>query len=279
MVIKEIKFFNPHKIAESGQAFRVNIIDDTHVELVSHGRYLQIASLGNNKFAFSCDEDVFDNIYYDYFDLGRDYTKIVKTISEDDTYLQDAAVFGDGIRILLQEKFETLISFIISQRRSIPAIKTSVERIAETFGNKIEIGHLEKPFTNPIKNAYYSFPTPEELSSASLEDISLMGVGYRAEYILNAVKDINNCKIALDVLQEKSNEELFNILTSMKGVGTKVANCTMLFGFGRVSSFPIDVWIQRILDKYYNGHFDTSLYPKTAGIMQQFMFYYERNRP
>ena len=106
-----------------------------------------------------------------------------------------------------------------------------------------------------------------------------MGVGYRAEYILNAVKDINNCKIALDVLQEKSNEELFNILTSMKGVGTKVANCTMLFGFGRVSSFPIDVWIQRILDKYYNGHFDTSLYPKTAGIMQQFMFYYERNRP
>lgn len=278
MIIKTIPFFDPIKIALSGQAFRINPIDDTHVELVSHGRYLQIACLGDNKYAFSCDENVFEEIYYDYFDLGRDYEEIVKTIADNDTYLKDASEFGYGIRILLQERFETLISFIISQRRSIPAIKTSVERIAETFGKKITLPPLDEPFVTPLKNEYYSFPTPEELSKASLDDIALMGVGYRAEYIFNAVRDINSCKIVLDELQNKTNEELFEILTSMRGVGTKVANCTMLFGFGRVSSFPIDVWIQRILDRYYDGKFDTSLYPETAGIMQQFMFFYERNR-
>lgn len=278
MVIKTIPFFNPTKIALSGQAFRIDPIDDTHVELVAYGRYLQIACLGDNKYAFSCDENVFEEIYYDYFDLGRDYEEIVKTIADNDTYLKDASEFGYGIRILLQERFETLISFIISQRRSIPAIKTSVERIAETFGKKIKLPPLGEPFVTPLKNEYYSFPTPKELSKASLDDIALMGVGYRAEYIFNAVRDINSCKIVLDELQNKTNEELFEILTSMRGVGTKVANCTMLFGFGRVSSFPIDVWIQRILDRYYNGKFDTSLYPETAGIMQQFMFFYERNR-
>lgn len=278
MVVKELEFFDPKKIAESGQAFRINVIDDTHVELVAFGMYLQIACLENNKFAFSCDEDVFENIFIEYFDLDRNYSEIVTTIATNDQYLKDAAAFGDGIRILLQERFETLISFIISQRRSIPAIKTSVERIAETFGNRIDVPELEAPFVTPLKSEYYSFPSPVELSRASLEDISMMGVGYRAEYILNAVRDITNCKIILEDLQNKSDDELFEILTSMRGVGTKVANCTMLFGFGRVSRFPIDVWIQRILDRYYNGYFDITLYPETAGIMQQFMFYFERNK-
>ena len=104
-----------------------------------------------------------------------------------------------------------------------------------------------------------------------------MGVGYRDRYIVEAVHDINSGKIDLPSLSKKSDNELYEVLTSMFGVGTKVANCTMLFGFGRTGRFPVDVWIKRILDKYYGGTFDTSPYPDTAGIMQQFMFYYERN--
>lgn len=278
MVTKHIDFFDPIKIALSGQAFRINQIDDTHVELVAFGKYLQIAILGNDEYAFSCSEEDFDSIYINYFDLNRDYIEIYNSINPDDSYLKESADFGYGIRILLQEEFETLISFIISQRRSIPAIKTSVERIAATYGTRINLPDFPAPFVKPLKDEYYSFPSPEELKDATLESISNMGVGYRAEYIISAIRDLLNCKIVLDELKKASDDKLFEILTSMRGVGTKVANCTMLFGFGRTDRFPVDVWIQRILDKYYNGKFDTTPYKNTAGIMQQFMFFYERNK-
>lgn len=273
-----IPFFDPHKIAKSGQAFRFRELDDTHVEVVAKGRYIQIACLGNERFAFSCGEEEFDEIWRDYFDLDRDYVRIYNSISEDDEYLKDAACFGYGIRILKQEPFETLISYIISQRRSIPAITTSVERIAKAYGKKIKAPALKAPFVKPLSKEYYAFPTCDELAKADLRAISDMGVGYRDRYIVEAVHDIKCGKIDLEELRAMSDDDLFKVLTSMFGVGTKVANCTMLFGFGRTGSFPIDVWIKRILDKYYGGAFDTSPYPDTAGIMQQFMFYYERNR-
>lgn len=276
MLEKTIPFFDPHKIALSGQAFRFKILDDTHVELVARDRYLQIACLGGDDFAFSCDEEDFENIWNEYFDLDRDYVRIFHSIDEDDEYLKDAAAFGYGIRILKQEPFETLISYIISQRRSIPSIMTSVEKICEKYGKRIKLPSLSEPFIKPEKKIYYSFPDCKALSKAKLEDITDMGVGYRDRYIIEAVQDINSGKIDLESLKTKSDEDLYMILTSMFGVGTKVANCTMLFGFGRTGIFPIDVWIKRILDKYYGGSFDTSLYPETAGIMQQFMFFYER---
>lgn len=277
MITKTIPFFDPHKIALSGQAFRFVILDDTHVELVAKNRYLQIACLGNDDYAFSCSEAEFEDLWKDYFDLDRDYVKIYESIDPRDTYLKDAADFGYGIRILHQEPFETLISYIISQRRSIPAITTSVERISETYGRKIKVPSLKAPFIKPSRDTYYAFPTCEALSKADLSAISDMGVGYRDRYIVEAVHDINSGKIDLPSLSKKSDNELYEVLTSMFGVGTKVANCTMLFGFGRTGRFPVDVWIKRILDKYYGGSFDTSPYPETAGIMQQFMFYYERN--
>ena len=276
MTEREIKFFNPHKIAESGQAFRFNLIDDEHVEVIAMGHYLQIACLGDDRFAFSCDDEEFQKVWHSYFDLDRDYVKIFKSIDKNDEYLKEAAKFGYGIRILKQDSFETLISYIISQRRSIPAIMTSVERICERYGNRIKVPALTSPFVKPSKKFFYSFPTCEQLSKATLSDISDMGVGYRDRYIVEAVHDIKTGKIDLDSLSRKSDDELFAVLTSMFGVGTKVANCTMLFGFARTGRFPIDVWIKRIVDKYYGGAFDTSPYPDTAGIMQQFMFFYER---
>lgn len=285
MLIKEIKFFSPSKIAESGQAFRINIIDDTRTELTALGHYLQIADMGNNRYAFSCSEKEFNDIWFDYFDLGRNYEEIISKVSDDD-YLLSSIEYGYGIRILKQESFETLLSYIISQRRSIPSIKTSVEKMCRTFGHKISLDSIanelqkpDTPFIRPLKDEYYSFPSPEDLSKAVLEDFSNLGTGYRAAYLSSAVHDVLSGKIDLESLSSVSDEELFSVLTSMYGVGKKVADCTMLFGFGRTGRFPIDVWMQRILDKYYNGKFDTSPYPDTAGIMQQFMFFYERTRP
>ena len=276
MIYRTIPFFDPHKIALSGQAFRFNIIDDTRVEVVAYGHYLQVACVGEDDFAFSCSEKEFNDIWKDYFDLDRDYVSVFHSIDEDDEYLKDAAAFGYGIRILKQEPFETLICYIISQRRSIPAITTSVERICKKYGKKIVPPRLKEPFTDPLKRTYYAFPTSSQLSGASLQDISDMGVGYRDRYIVEAVTDVESGKIDMDSLRKKSDDELFLVLTSMFGVGTKVANCVMLFGFNRTGRFPVDVWIRRILDKYYGGSFDTTLYPGTAGIMQQFMFFYER---
>lgn len=279
MVTAKIDFLDLLKVADSGQAFRIRVIDDVHVELVAFGRYLQIADLGKDTFAFSCDEKEFEDIWKPYLDLGRDYGKIVKSIDKNDEYLIAAAKFGKGIRILKQDIFETTISYIISQRRSIPSITTSVERISKLCGKKIKAPKLESPFVAPLEKEYYAFPTPEELNKLPYKDLENTGVGYRAPYIARAAEEFCSGKLDPDALSSLSDDALYKALTAMYGVGTKVANCVMLFAFARTGRFPVDVWIQRIEDRYYNGHFDCTPYPDTAGIMQQFMFYYERRKP
>ena len=278
MVIRKLDFFNMHKIADSGQAFRIRDIDGTHTELVAFGRYLQVADLEDGSFAFSCSEKDFEQVWSQYFDLGRDYTAAAASVDPSDTYLRDAAAFSEGIRILKQEPFETVISYIISQRRSIPSITTSVERISALCGKKIKAPKLSAPFVKPLHEEYFAFPSPSELASLSLGQIEGTGVGYRAPYITQAAAGFASGLIDTDSLAALDDDDLYKALTAMYGVGTKVANCVMLFAFARTSRFPVDVWIQRIVDRYYGGSFDCSRYPDTAGIMQQFMFYYERRR-
>ena len=279
MVTAKIPFLDLLKVADSGQAFRIRVIDDAHVELVAFGRYLQIAKTAKDTFAFSCSEKEFEDIWKPYLDLGRDYGKIVRSIDKNDEYLMAAAKFGEGIRILKQDIFETTISYIISQRRSIPSITTSVERISKLCGKKIKAPKLESPFVAPLEKEYYAFPTPEELNNLPYKDLENTGVGYRAPYIARAAEEFSSGKLDPDALSALSDDDLYKALTAMYGVGTKVANCVMLFAFARTGRFPVDVWIQRIENRYYNGHFDCTPYPDTAGIMQQFMFYYERRKP
>ena len=278
MTVRKIEYFSLHKIADSGQAFRIRMIDPMHCELVAFGRYLQIADLGDGSYAFSCSDKEFDSVWYSYFDLGRDYSAIEQSIDPADRYLAAAADFGRNIRILKQDIFETVISYIISQRRSIPSITTSVTRISELCGKKIKAPKLVRPFVKPSQDVFYAFPTPSELAGLPFEKLQDTGVGYRAPYIAQAAAGFADGMLDASSLEHLSDEDLYNALTAMYGVGTKVANCVMLFAFARTGRFPVDVWIQRIMDRYYGGSFDTSPYPDTAGIMQQFMFYYERRR-
>lgn len=281
MYVTTINYMDLEKIALSGQCFRMHMIDKEHAELVAYGKYLQIAKLPDNKYAFSCTEDEFNSIWYNYFDLDRDYEAIIRDIDVDDNYLISASEYSYGIRILRQEAFETLISYIISQRRSIPSIMTSVERLSSKYGKKINISDLKldyKIFAKPIKNEYYSFPSPAELDFAQISDYKDMGVGYRADYIFDAVKKINCNRINLLQFYDLTDEELFKALMDMHGVGIKVTNCVMLYAYSRTKAFPIDVWIQRILDRYYNGYFDLNKYGNSNGILQQLMFYYERTK-
>ena len=197
-----------------------------------------------------------------YFDADLDYEAIRKMPDKKDKFLSRAAAESEGIRIIYQEPFETLITFIISQRKSIPAIKTSVERICTTVGRKI-------PGTD-----IYDFPAPKELSALSGEELSACGLGYRASYIHAAAESIYHCDIDLDKMAALSDDDLLESLMALNGVGVKVANCTALFGFHRLDLFPIDVWIQRALDAYYDGAFPLENYHPYNGIMQQYIFAY-----
>ena len=275
--VRQIPCFSPFRNALSGQVFRFHVIDGTHTELVAFGKYLQIADLGDDTYAFSCTDEEFEAVWRGYFDMDMDYAGIIASIDPSDVYLTDAAAFGYGIRILKQDVWETMISYIISQRRSIPSITTSVDRISKLYGRRIALPSLDEPFVKPLSDEYYSFPTVEELRTATLEDITSTGVGYRAEYIMSAIDDVSSGKLDIDMMRSRSDDELYALLLGMHGVGAKVANCIMLYGFGRCGRFPIDVWMQRIVDGHYNGSFDVDRYPGTCGIMQQFMFYYERN--
>ena len=197
-----------------------------------------------------------------YFDADLDYEAIRKMPDKKDKFLSRAAAESEGIRIIYQEPFETLITFIISQRKSIPAIKTSVERICTTVGRKI-------PGTD-----VYDFPSPKELTALSGEELSACGLGYRAPYIHAAAESIYHGDIDLDNMAALSDDDLLESLMALNGVGVKVANCTALFGFHRLDLFPIDVWIQRALDTYYDGAFPLEKYHPYNGIMQQYIFAY-----
>ena len=231
------------KIVHSGQCFRAQDLGDKF-RFVSKDKILYIKQ----------GEDIADSFWRNYFDLDKNYN-----IDVEGEFLSKAKAYSQGIRILKQDPFETLISFIISQRRSIPAIRTCVERICETCGVE--------------QDGVYLFPTPKDLANA---DISDCGLGYRHDYVKNAAKLVSYGDIDLEAFRKLSTEDLMYELTSIRGVGEKVANCVALFGYHKIEAFPVDVWISRVQDRYYNGRFPVEKYPGFAGVLQQYIFYFIR---
>lgn len=255
--------FDLKKTADSGQCFRMVMCDRNRARIVAGGKLLYIIEKGGGSFDFSCTEKEFADFWYDYFDLGTDYAGYTASVDPKDGFLTKAAGYGAGIRILRQEKFETLISFIISQRKNIPAIQSSVEKLCRTCGRRIE-------------NGIYAFPEPDALASLSEKELSACSLGYRSQYVREAALKVASGDTDLESLNELPDDELFSELTSFYGVGKKVANCVMLFAYHRTGAFPVDVWIKRIEDEYYGGAFPVEKYKGYAGILQQYMFYYSR---
>ena len=255
--------FDLKKIADSGQCFRMVMCEPDKARVAAAGKLLYIVNRGSGNFEFSCTEKEYADYWYDYFDLGTDYAVYKASVDPKDVFLTKAAEYGTGIRILKQEKFETLISFIISQRKNIPAIQSSVERLCRTCGRRIEDG-------------IYAFPEPEALASLSDRELSACSLGYRTQYVREAAIRVASGEKDLEALNGLSDDELFSELISFYGVGRKVANCVMLFAYHRIGAFPEDVWIKRIEDGHYNGRFPVEKYPGFAGIMQQYMFFYSR---
>jgi DNA-(apurinic or apyrimidinic site) lyase len=267
-------YLDMKKIAESGQIFRFNVYDDEY-SLVAGDKLLFIKE-DDDGYILSCSESEFEEFWIDYFDLRLDYSDFEKNIPADDLFLINAARYSYGIRILNQDKWEMLISFIISQRKSIPAIKSSIEKLAKTYGKKIDM-QVPDFIKNIDKNSeFFAFPTPKALADASIDDLNACSLGYRSPYIEASAKAVYRGDIDLEALSVLDDNELLAALMSLKGVGIKVANCVALFGYHRIAAFPIDVWIKRMIDEHYEGEFPLKLYDGYAGVIQQYIFYYGR---
>lgn len=257
--------FDLDKIINSGQCFRPKKTGDNTYRFVTGEHIVEITNVSSHsaisdpnaptELDVSCREKEWNEVWQSYFDLDTDYRKIRAGIPKEDTYLKEAASCGAGIRILRQDRFEMLISFIISQRKSIPAIRTSVERLVERYGHD------------------GFFPNPVELLAATEDDLCACGLGYRVPYVRKATELVAHKDIDLDALDDLSDEELFGELKSFHGVGDKVANCIALFAYHRTGRAPVDTWIARVINEQYAGVNPFPRYGNVAGIMQQYMFF------
>lgn len=265
MIVKILDDFDLLKIAESGQCFRVKQFDDVFRFITQH-HIIYISKLSDTSYSVSCTENEWERIWSPYFDLKRRYSDLIEQIPPSDLFLKRAVKEGTGIRILVQDRWETLISFIISQRKSIPSIKDSIEELSKRFGHSI---------TTPYETVY-TFPTPEDMlfDGVTSADLRNCKVGYRADYILSALSYVHNGEFRLDSMSELNDEDLFNRLLEIRGVGNKVASCVCLFSYYRTSFAPIDTWIQKVIDVHYHGVNPLNSFGNNAGIMQQYIFYY-----
>ena len=252
--------FDLRKIADSGQCFRAVRVEGDKFRFIHGHRVLYIEDCGSGFFNLSCSEDEWSRVWRPYFDLDTDYSEIRSLAS--DPFMRQAAAAGTGIRILQQDPWETLISFIISQRKSIPAIRGCVEALASRFGRPI-LG----------EDGLFVFPTVDELALATEDDLNRCKLGYRTPYVLDAVHKVSGGEIDLSEISSLSDDALLEKLMTVHGVGIKVASCVALFAYGRKGVAPVDTWIRKMIDAHYAGVNPFPSYGNVAGVMQQYVFF------
>ena len=292
--------FDLDRIADSGQCFRWQKEASGAYRIIHKEYCLRIRPVKDGVFELSCSEEEFRDVWYDYFDLGTDYRAVRGRISkEEDPFLYKACEYGKGIRILRQDPWEMLISFIISQNKNIPAIKKSIELLCEAAGRYREDAcDFGGDACDASGGGYYLFPSPEEILTLSDETLAACRLGYRCRYVKAAAVDVAEGRLDLSRLQSESGpyekaggeaagyettsneaagyETAISALTNVLGVGIKVANCISLFGLHQIDAFPVDVWIRRILENEYPEGFPKEKYSPYNGIYQQYMFFYYR---
>lgn len=246
---------------DCGQCFRWKRIASDY-PCTYEGKFLNdsltVSQTKKGRFIFhNTTERDFLEKWYDYFDFTTDYTELKRLFSEDET-LEKACRFAGGIRLLRQDSWECLISFIISQNNNIPRIKGIIDRLCLHYGG--------------------NFPSAEQLAQETVDSLSYLRSGFRAKYIEDAAKKTADALIDLDTIKNMPIEEARAALKTIKGVGPKVAECVLLFGMHKTEAFPIDVWIKRVLEEYYPGGFP-DFTKDSAGIAQQYLFHYIRTCP
>ena len=263
--ITELDDFDLVRIFECGQCFRWNADGEGVYTGVAVGRAARIEKRGDSVFITSSPED-FESIWRGYFDLDRSYSEIRENLCIDG-YMKEASDFGAGIRILRQDKWEALCSFIISQCNNIPRIKKIIEALCREFGDPLTFEG----------GTFYTFPSPEKIASLDEAALASCRMGYRGPYIIAAAKKVASGELDLEALARETPETALQELKKLTGVGDKVANCAVLFGLHMLDAFPIDVWMKRAVDKNYGKNFDPAIFSPYAGIAQQYMFFHARS--
>jgi len=259
-ILEGINNFDLETIFCCGQAFRWNKTDDSTWQGTAFGLCRSITQQGDTLIFHSVDKAEFNVVWFDYFDLGRNYGALKQTFSGY-SHLCEAVAYAPGLRVLRQQGWETLCTFILSQNNNIPRIKGLVQRLCEHFGEKIPGG--------------FDFPAPERLAAFSPEDLAPVRCGFRAKYIIDAARAVAHGQIDLAALSTLPINEAMRSLLTIRGVGPKVAHCSLLFGFGRAECLPVDVWMRRALDAWFPHGLPEEILP-VAGIAQQYLFHYAR---
>ncbi|MCR5146193.1 MAG: 8-oxoguanine DNA glycosylase [Clostridia bacterium] len=281
ITLKNIESFNLEHIFECGQCFRWNKNEDDSYTGIVKQNVINIKTENNKIYVKSYGKDDLKELFDFYFDMDRDYESIKKELRKIDENMRNSISYGEGIRLLNQDLWETIISFIISANNNIPRIKGIIERISKRFGNKIEWNGKE----------YYTFPTPEQLGKASVEDLRNLGLGFRDIRVYETTQLVLNEKVDFEKLHSEENTEIVREeLLKLPGVGPKVADCILLFStLKRFDVFPIDVWVRRVMNDLYIHKADENKVDKKLvlnianekfgdlqGIAQQYLFYWKR---
>ncbi|MGL5821027.1 MAG: DNA-3-methyladenine glycosylase family protein [Sarcina sp.] len=292
IIVEGIKNFDLVQTLECGQCFRWEKVDENKYIGIAYDKVLEVEQVGDTLKFYNTNQKDFNNIWRHYFDLDRDYSEIKRELSKD-SILSEALSYGTGIRVLNQEPYEMVISFIISARNSIPVIKRTIKIISEIWGEKIEYKG----------NIYHTFPKKEVLAFVTEAQMKEAGGSFRSKYIVDTSHKIYTSEMMnrgegerdeeflklydLERIMKLEDQKCHIALQNYNGVGAKVADCIMLFSMGKTSAFPVDVWVKRAMIHFY-GAKDSSLpkirsfgidrFGKYAGFAQQYLFYYTKEK-
>lgn len=281
MILKDIDSFEPKDIFDCGQCFRWNQQEDGSYMGVVGENVLNVKKENKKIIIQGIGKDNLQKVVEEYFDLTRDYAKIKEELAQIDGNMKNSIQYGQGIRILNQDLWETIISYIISANNNIPRIKGIIERLAKKYGNKIIWKEKE----------YYTFPTPENLKKVTIQEYRDLGLGFRDKRVYETTQMVLKKQVDLEKMKQNTNTfEVKEQLLTLSGVGTKVADCILLFSsLKRLEVFPIDVWIRRVMNDLYIKQADetkvskkqieqmaTEKFGDVAGLAQQYLYYWRR---
>ncbi|MGM0379803.1 MAG: DNA glycosylase [Bacillota bacterium] len=268
----EIKDLNLEKIYDSGQVFNWYKEDNGSFTIISKDRLINLKQKDENLIYFKYDK--FDKFWKNYFDLNKDYNEIFKTFPKKDIHLNKALEYGHGLKLLNQDLFEIIITFIISANNNMKRIRNSIHKLSKNYGK----------FLKTINNKdYYSFPTADVIANLTVDELRDMGVGYRDKYLKKSAQMINNGEIDLNQINKLPIDKARNVLKKLHGVGNKVADCILIFGSNKTQAFPVDTWVKKVLNHYYSidskdaktlRNFSKKHFGPYAGYAQQYLFYY-----
>jgi N-glycosylase/DNA lyase len=262
IIIQNVSNFDLKQTFDCGQAFRWNETENGVWQGIVADKIIKLYHQESDIIIEGTNSQDFENFWRDYFDLSRDYSKVIEAINCDST-LKEAAAYGSGIRILKQDPWEALCSFIISQNNNIPRIKGIIDRLCENFGQKV--------------GSFYTFPTADTLAKLTADDLAPIRSGFRAKYIIDAAKKVASGEIDLEYLKKCDIDTARDTLMTIKGVGPKVADCVLLFGLNKIDAFPKDVWIKKAMLTFFPDGLPecTKGY---EGLVQQYIFFYARSK-